>query len=92
MTFISFKRVRNLQSQSFFRISTARGRSSLNEADIKTFSWLDAICLNSAASAPLPTPTAYTATPLFFTLCEATDSSVYALVVVCFPSVMTINT
>jgi len=66
----------NLQSQSFFRISTATGWSSLNDADIKTFSWLDAISLNSAASAPLPTPTAYTATPLFFTPREATDSSV----------------
>ena len=68
------------------------GWSSLNDVDIRTFSWLDAISLNSAASAPLPTPTAYTATPLFFTPCEATDSSVYALDVVCFPSVMTINT
>ena len=53
-----YKGVINLQSQSLFRISTARAWSSLNDADIKTFSWLEAISLSSSASAPLPTPTA----------------------------------
>ena len=48
----------DLQSQSLFRISTARLWSSLKEADTKTFSWLDAISLSSASFAPLPTPIA----------------------------------
>ena len=40
-------------------------------------------------SAALPTPTAYTVTPLFLIPCEATESLVYWLVFVWFPSVIT---
>ena len=63
--------------------------SSLNDDDVKTYSGADAISSSSALSAPLPTPTAYTVTPLFLIPCEATESLVYCPVVVCFPSVMT---
>ena len=65
-------------------------RSARNEDDVNTYSESDAISSSSLLSTPVPTPIAYTVTPLFLIPSEATTRLVYSPVLVCFPSVMTI--
>ena len=63
--------------------------SSSNEEAERTFPGPDAISNNSDLTAPLPTPTAYTVTPLFLIPCEAIVSGVNWPVFVWLPSVIT---
>ena len=78
-----------LPSQNCLLSSEAIFWSSSNEEAERKFPGPDAISNNSDLTAPLPTPTAYTVTPLFLIPCEAIVSGVNWPVFVWLPSVIT---
>ena len=83
------KFIHKLPPHKRFLISGAMFCRSLKDADVYTYFDPEANSSSSVVLTPLPTPTAYTMTPLFFIPLEASESLVYACVVVCLPSVIT---
>lgn len=89
ITSLNLMFIHKLPPHKRFLISGAMFCRSLKDADVYTYFEPEANSSSSVVFTPLPTPTAYTMTPLFFIPLEASESLVYACVVVCLPSVIT---
>ena len=84
--------LRHLLGHVFSTICLTTDSSSLNPGEVNTLSLELAIWRSWLVSTPDPMPKANTSTPLSLIPLDAWSKGVYALVVVCCPSVMTMAT